>query len=231
MTAQDVFLNMVDIFSKILPSRDGRTSAVPLKFVTAFIFSLCGDSRTRSLEGLRREMMGYLMVSLSSSSFWERLSRKRLLVFLRQILAEVMIQVTVSVQGSDILKLLKVTAILIVDSTSIELPEWAAKFFPGTGSAAAVKWHTCLDVMRGNLRWNRITPGRLHDRNCFPDMADLIGRLVIFDLGYWDYSLLQAIDQVGGFYLSRLTVHDKIFRLLSTSYRRIGILFSLLKQG
>jgi hypothetical protein len=54
------------------------------------------------------------------------------------------------------------------------------------------------------LCWNQITPGTTHDRKCFPEIASLVGKLIIFDLGYWDYSLLQSIENIGGFYLSRL---------------------------
>jgi len=32
----------------------------------------------------------------------------------------------------------------------------------------------------------------------------LKGKLIIFDLGYWDYGLLYAIEKAGGFFLSRL---------------------------
>jgi Transposase DDE domain len=192
-------------FEKILPSEDGRTAVSPFKFVAAFIFSLVADTKTPSLEELRREMIARLEISLSRSSFWERLSRKRLVNFLEQILSALMGQLNVpAVSGQTILTQLEIIGIYIVDSTSIRLPAWASKYFPGTGSAAAVKWHTCIDVMQGILRWNQITAGRVHDSNCFPDIKDLIGRLVIFDLGYWSYELLQLIDTAGGFYLSRL---------------------------
>jgi len=114
-------------------------------------------------------------------------------------------QLTVPLFSKEqILNQLGVCAIYIIDSTTITLPAWAAKYFRGTGSAAAIKWHTCIDVMQGTLCWNQITSGRTHDRKCFPDIIGLVGRLVILDLGYWDYSLLQAIEVAGGFYLSRV---------------------------
>ena len=171
----------------------------------AFIFNLLGDTKKPSLEELRRGIMSHLSKSISRSSFWERLSRKRLFFFLEQILSELMKQLTVPLFSKEqILNQLGVCAIYIVDSTTITLPAWAAKYFRGTGSAAAIKWHTCIDVMQGTLCWNQITSGRTHDRKCFPDIMGLVGRLVILDLGYWDYSLLQAIEVAGGFYLSRV---------------------------
>jgi hypothetical protein len=41
-------------------------------------------------------------------------------------------------------------------------------------------------------------------RNSFPDVQSLKGKLIIFDLGYWDYGLLAQITSVGGFFLSRV---------------------------
>ena len=171
----------------------------------AFIFNFLGDTKKPSLEELRRGIMSHLSKPISRSSFWERLSRKRLFFFLEQILSELMKQLTVPLFSKEqILNQLGVCAIYIIDSTTITLPAWAAKYFRGTGSAAAIKWHTCIDVMQGTLCWNQITSGRTHDRKCFPDIIGLVGRLVILDLGYWDYSLLQAIEVAGGFYLSRV---------------------------
>jgi hypothetical protein len=39
---------------------------------------------------------------------------------------------------------------------------------------------------------------------CFPSLEMLTGKLVIFDLGYWDYGLLYAIEKVKGFFLCRV---------------------------
>ena len=47
-------------------------------------------------------------------------------------------------------------------------------------------------------------PTKTHDRKCFPAVELLKGKLVIFDLGYWDYGLLYAIEKAGGLFLSRL---------------------------
>ena len=201
----NILENIRQCLVKILPIKDGRTDSSPLEFVVAFIFSFIGDTKILSIEGLRRGMMNNLSKPMSRSSFWERLSRKRHLSFLELILSELMKQLSAPLLiGDSILKQLCVTEICLVDSTSIKLPSWASKFFPGTGSAAAVKWHTCIDVFSGMLRWSQITSGRTHDRKCFPEIASFIGKLLIMDLGYWDYGLLQDIENAGGFYLSRL---------------------------
>ena len=96
--------------------------------------------------------------------------------------------------GEKILRQLGVHGVYVVDSTTITLPDWAALHFPGTGSDAAVKWHTVLNVFSGCFQWNWITEGTKNDRKCFPEIKDLAGKLIIFDLGYFDFTLMQHID-------------------------------------
>jgi len=44
----------------------------------------------------------------------------------------------------------------------------------------------------------------VNDRKRFPEVASLKGKLIIFDLGYWDFNLFHEIDVVSGFFLSRV---------------------------
>jgi hypothetical protein len=139
-------------------------------------------------------MMSNLDKSISRSAFWERLSGNRLKKILYDLISELMVQLSASVQlNADILKQLGVTAIKLVDSTSITLSAKAKNTFPGTRTKASIKWHASTDLLSGLLSWFQLTPGKRHDRTCFPDFASLKGTLVIFDLGYWDYSWLSRI--------------------------------------
>ena len=54
------------------------------------------------------------------------------------------------------------------------------------------------------MHWFEITPGSTHDRKCFPNINSLRKKLVIVDLGYWDFNLFYEIKRVGGFFLSRI---------------------------
>jgi hypothetical protein len=192
-------------FEKFIPAEDARTTITPLEFAINLVFCYFGDSKTFSLEAIRRSMMGHLNKSISRSAFWERLSGNRLKQELRDVVAELMGRLTTSVRvGEEILKQLGVTAIWVVDSSSITLLEGAKNAFPGTRTKASIKWHASFDVVTGLLIWFQLTPGSRHDRKCFPEVASLKGTLVIFDLGYWDYGLLYAIEKAGGFFLSRV---------------------------
>lgn len=109
--------------------------------------------------------------------------------------------------GAELLRALGVSAVLILDSTSSSLPKAAKNTFPAPRKnvvPAAVKLHLCFDLLRGAVDWFNITEATSHDRNSFPDIPGLRNKLIIFDLGYWDYSLLEAIKSAGGFFLTRV---------------------------
>lgn len=192
-------------FEKIIPTEDARATVNPLEFIVCLVFCYLGDSKTFALEAIRRFMKAHLNKEISRSSFWERLSRDRLKNYLRDIVAELMVTLTSPVTiGHQILKKLGVTAVWVVDSSSITLWARAKNNFPGTRTAAGIKWHTAFDILTGMMTWFELTPTATHDRKCFPDVNLLKQKLVIFDLGYWDYELLYAIEKAGGFFLSRL---------------------------
>ncbi|MDP2812590.1 MAG: IS4 family transposase [bacterium] len=212
-------LNIIrQCYSKILPIKDLRTKVLPLAFIVTLVFCFLGDTKTTSLEAKRRWMISQLNQTLSKSSFWERLSRNRLKKLLQSLLAELMTKMTNSIIfGKDILSGLGVSKILLLDSSSISLWNGASKIFPGTRTTAGIKWHCCFDILSGAMCWFEMTPTATHDRKCFPPMKLLKGALIIFDLGYWDYGLLLAIEEVKGFFLSRIKNNStiKIFKVIS----------------
>ncbi len=194
-------------FEKHVPAPDKRMTITPLEFMVQLIFCYMGDSKTFSLESIRREMMSNLMKKISKTAFWERLEGNRLKKSLEIILAELMREFSGRLlMGKDILKQLKVDAIWTVDSSTIRLGRKAKRNFPGTGtgSKAAIKWHACFDILNGSMVWFKLSPGTTNDSQCFPKLAELKNKLIIFDLGYYSYALLLAIDKHEGFFLSRL---------------------------
>ena len=149
---------------------------------------------------------------ISRSAFWERLSRRRLKNYLRRVVGELMSQMSRSALiGTELLDQLGVSAIRLIDSSSISLWDGAKKTFPGTRTTAGIKWHACFNLLTGVMSWFELTPSSTHDRNCFVELKSLRGELAIFDLGYWDYGLLWEIQQVGGFFLCRLKSNATLY--------------------
>ena len=208
--------NMLEVlkqcFEKIVPSQDGRTTINPLEFIVCLVFCYLGDSKTFALEAIRRFMKAALDKDISRSAFWERLAGDRLKNYLRCVVAELMVTLTSPItRGGQLLKQLGVTDIWLHDSSSITLCASAKEHFPGTRTAAGIKWHASFDLLRGMLTWFQLTPTATHDRKCFPAVELLKRKLILFDLGYWDYGLLYAIEKAGGFFLSRLKSNAVIY--------------------
>ena len=192
-------------FEQVIPTEDTRTTINPLEFIVCLVFCYWGDSKTFALEAIRRFMQSHLNKEISRSAFGERLSRDRLKNYLRRSVAKLMVTLTSSVtRGHQLLEKLGVTAIWVVDASSMTLWARAKNHFPGTRTAAGIKWHTAFNILTGMMTWFELTPTATHARKCFPDIDILQEKLVIFDLGYWDYGLLHAIEKAGGFFLSRL---------------------------
>lgn len=199
-------------FQKILSNHDdARTNISPLHFIASLVFCFMGDSKKFSLESIRRKMISQLGISIRKSSFWERLSRDRLKIFLRLIVTELIKQLTCSaLYGEDILSALEVSAIYLVDSSSITLWDGSKKNFPGSRTHAGIKLHLCFNLFSGLIKWFDLTPTSTNDRKCFPPLALLKGALTIYDLGHWDYGLLRAIELAEGFFLSRIKTNSAI---------------------
>ncbi|HID04118.1 MAG TPA: IS4/IS5 family transposase, partial [Desulfobacterales bacterium] len=198
-------------FTKIIPEKDDRTSISPLEFVINLVFSYLGDTQSTSLENIRRQIKNQVKRNMSRSAFWERLSRNRLKQFLKSSITELLKQLGTTVIGGDLAKKLGISGILLVDSSSFSLWDGAKDDFPGVSTTAGIKWHTCIDILTGKLHWFELTPSSTHDRKCFPDLATLRSKLVIMDLGYWDFKLLWNLKEVGAFFLSRLKSNTVVY--------------------
>ncbi len=106
--------------------------------------------------------------------------------------------------------------ILIIDSTSWDIPEHLQWVFPGSGghaSKANCKLQFCYDYKTGEFRVLEDTAGSLPDRKYSRNIGGLInkGGLVIFDLGYWAFDTFLRVSGNGGFFLSRLNTQVNLW--------------------
>jgi len=205
MKNHNILVRIKQTLIELIPSKDSRTNISPLDFVVSLIFCYISDSKTPSLESIRREMKSILNQNICKSSFWERLSRQRLKNFLYIVVSGLIVELSnKTLNGIDLLTSLGVIQILLVDSSSISLWDGAKEDFPGTRTTAGIKWHACFDLLSGVMTWFKLTPTSTNDSQRFPELKDIAKKLFIFDLGYWSFDLLQSIDLANGFFLSRL---------------------------
>ena len=70
------------------------------------------------MEAIRRNLKNLTQQDISRSSFWERLTRKRLTKFLKLAITELLKQFgTYIIGGRNLLEKLNVTGILVIDSS------------------------------------------------------------------------------------------------------------------
>jgi len=168
-----------------------------------------GDSKQFSLESIRRSINSTTGAPISKSSFWERLSTKTLGKKLSSILNDAT-QLLSNNCGIDP-QLMKVLGVSYFDSTIVTLRDNAKAYFDGTFTASAIKFHLESDGISGALKWAILSASSVHDNCAFPDIKSLIGRLSIFDLGYFDWPRFKEMKEMGAFFLSRLKSNSTVY--------------------
>ena len=94
-------------FQNLLPPKDARMTIGSLEFIILLTFSYLGDSKTSSLESIRRLMKNYLGKEIKRNSFWDRLAGNQLKKNIRIIVSDLMKKFSSSILlGKDILILL-----------------------------------------------------------------------------------------------------------------------------
>lgn len=191
-----------------VPNNDPRAKMGTGSLITILVFFFRRDRHGRTLESLRKLAQEQFQTIFSRGGFWERLAARKLRNTLETLACSMVQAISHRLSISvGLLKLLGVSSILLLDSSSSTLPKAAKALFPAPRNnvaPASVKLHLCFDIIKGAVHWFNITEATSHDRNSFPELKSLKGKLIIFDLGYWDYSLLAQIIAVGGFFLSRV---------------------------
>ena len=106
--------------------------------------------------------------------------------------------------------------ILIIDSTSWDIPKQLQWIFPGSGGKASnanCKLQFCYDHKMGEFRMLEDMAGSLPDQKYSRNVAGLVNKmgLVIFDLGYWVFGTFWDIHEKEGFFLSRLNTQVNLW--------------------
>lgn len=131
--------------------------------------------------------------------------------------------------------LTRFTAVDLLDSTTIGLPDALATVWRGcggrtaTGTQAALKVTVRLDLVRGGLTGPELNDGRTQDRATTLPHAPLApGSLRIADQGFAALGVLAAIAAQEAFFLSRLPVQ---WGILTTAGERLDVVAWLRRQA
>lgn len=174
----------------------------------AFFWTLVlgfGAGSEKSLASLRRCYALHTGTALAPSAFYDRFT-PGLVRWLRRLLLEVLER---SAEPARALRgrLSSFIDLVAVDGTVVRLHDMLAQSFPAcrtNHTKAAAKLTVVMSVLGKGARTVRISPERRHDSTLLTVGSWVKGRLLLFDLGYYRYSLFERIDAYGGFFVTRL---------------------------
>lgn len=164
-----------------------------------------GVGRTRSISGLRRAYERATGQCLEESSFYNRFNAGFVAMLERALLHALEHDVGIGRKLRGHLS--RFVDVLVTDATVLRLHDLLAQSWPGcrtNHTLAAMKAHWVMSVTGQSQQSVKLTSERRHDGPVFQVGPWVKGRLLLFDLGYYGFSLFERIDRNGGHFISRL---------------------------
>jgi hypothetical protein len=195
-------------------------------FVKALVFGWLANPKA-SLDELAR-VAALLGIAIQPQSLEERFTPEAAELLRRVLEASILAVITADPVAIAILN--RFTEVVLLDSSTVSLPEPLRALFAGCGTSnpqagnAAVQLTVAWDLNAGRLRGPLLDAGRLNDKKTA--LAGEIlpaGSLRVADLGYFQLEHLAAIDRHGAYFLSR-------FQPLTVVYDDHGTKWSFLSQ-
>jgi len=199
-----------------------KSKLTGLLFLSIFTFgmSIYGKPSLAQLVGLLNKIMPE--IDLSREALHSRINENAVKFFEYMLSKAINIEIPkkfhLNIAGSF-------KRILILDSTSFELPEQLSDIFKGSGgnaSDSAVKIQFCYDLKSGQFFY-MVEDGTSPDNKYENSFVNEVEKddLIIRDLGYFNKEVFVEIAGKGGYYLSRwktgvsLYVTDKNGKMIS----------------
>ena len=190
-----------------------RSKFTGARFVQSLVFGWLKNPQA-SLEELT-QITATLGVRVSPQGLDQRFGPKAAAT-LEQVLNAAVTQV-IAAQPVAIPLLQRFGSVVVLDSSTVVLPDALAHVWSGNGSrtgqgSAALKFQVRLDLCTGALSGPLLQDGRCHDRTSPLQDAPLPpGSLSLADLGYFSLDVFRNMARQGVFFLSRLQVQTLVF--------------------
>ena len=159
----------------------------------------------RTLTGLRLVYQRAAGHSIARSAFHDRLNGRMAKLLYRLVQDTLAAQADGARMPEGVLASFK--ELLAIDSSVLRLHELLAPSFAAcrtNHTKAAAKLHVVMNVLDGSPSRVKLTSERTSDGTPWRRVGKWVhGRLLLFDLGYYDFHLFARIDANGGFFVSR----------------------------
>lgn len=179
--------------------------------LAAMIWSLAlgfKQGARRSFTSLGRRYMEASRMTLSSSS-WRARFTPEFARLMRECALHAIERQRRRVRSS--LDLSGIEEVLALDATVLRLSASLADKFPATRTnhtEAAAKLHAVINVHDFKLERVKICEETRSDQQSYKRIGSWVqGRLLLMDLGYYNFNFFRRISERGGFFLSRLKVN------------------------
>jgi len=182
-------------------------------FLTVFIFgmSIYGTPTLEQLVGLLNIAIRHL--NITREGLHQRINDYAVKFF------EYMIGISLSMvipSSFDVNLLNQFNKVIILDSTSFQVPEELSEIFPGSGgsaSNAAIKIQFGYDIKSSEFFYI-VQSGNSADNKVSNNFVEKLeaGDLTIRDLGYFNINTFGEIDENGAFYLGRLRTDVNVYQ-------------------
>jgi hypothetical protein len=212
-TVQALFGTMAEEVAKDHPIVLRRRKFTTATLAQTFIFGFLAKPRASDEELAQTAALCGVEVTAQAI---EQRHTARLAEFLEALFRRAT-QSVVQSQKSLAPLLERFAAVLILDSTTLTLPDALRDRFPGCGGShgggqAAMKLQVQWDLNSGGLDAVVIESGRDCDYKTSLQSAPLLpGSLRITDLGYFDTEVFERFNQQGVYWLSRLQFGTSVF--------------------
>lgn len=164
-----------------------------------------GVGRKRTISGLRRAYEKTTGQPIEESSFYNRFNRG-LLKMMKECVVDALTK-SIGVGRRLRGRMAAFRDVIMTDSTIVRLHELLADVYPANRTnhtKAALKTHVIVSVTGAGRQSVRITSERKHDGPVFRVGRWVAHKLLLFDLGYFNYHLFSCIDRNKGYFVSRL---------------------------
>ena len=212
---QTVLTTTADALARTTGFVQRRSKLTGAAFVQALVFGWLANPHA-TLEALAQAAAA-VGVAISPQGLDQRCTEAAA-AFLEQVLAAA-VQAVIAADPVAIPLLRRFTAVVLLDCSTIVLPDALALWWPGCGgtspahTAAALKLGVRFDLCTGTLRGPLLVDGRTHESTMPLQTAPLPpGALRLADLGFFDLAVFADLAVRGVYWLSRLhlptTVYD-----------------------
>ena len=172
-------------------------------FVWATLFSFAtGHSRTLANALRQYRKLTPSQNHVNQSAFWKRFT-PAFVTFLKVLFGIVQDRaISRKKEAGNSGLLSRFEAVDIQDSTVLTLRNFLETKYPGVKSRAGLKLHTVMTAEETGPYRVRVSCGRTADCKELTVDEKMRGRLLLIDMGYASYKLLEKIHRVGGFFIT-----------------------------